>query len=454
MSLLADFTGYIHDKDLFQIKDRLIVAVSGGVDSVCLCELCKQAGFNFEIAHCNFQLRGEESGRDENFVRLLAKKYDVPFHVKKFDTGDYAAKNKISIQVAARELRYQWFDELIGAAKDEQKERAENFAIYLLTAHHADDNIETVLINFFKGTGIKGLRGMVPRQNHIVRPLLFARREEIETFEKENKLDFVEDSSNLTDKYTRNYFRHQVIPIIQKVFTQAENNLLDNIERFNDIDILYHQAVDLHKSKLLEFHKSEVHIPVLKLLKAKPLVTIVFEIIKEYGFTSHQADEVISLLKSESGKYISSASHRIIKNRNWIIISPISTAESENILIENSDRKIECEGGTLEIISFPNENASIPTSGTVAMIDMDTVTFPLLLRKWKQGDYFYPLGMQKKKKLSRFFIDQKLSVAEKENIWVIESNKKILWIVNHRIDDRAKITPKTKTILQLRTRGR
>src|SRR5690348_6913019 len=314
MSLLKEFIKNIEQQNLFQKNDYLLLAVSGGADSVALCELCFQAGFHFEIAHCNFQLRGEESERDEKFVLQLGEKYWTKVHEKKFNTTDYAAQNKISIQVAARELRYQWFDELLKdvdhqPSTDNGKSASNNLhpascilhpASYLLTAHHANDNIETLLMNFFKGTGIKGLQGIMSKQKKIIRPLLFAKREEILSFIKENNLEFVEDSSNNSDKYTRNYFRHQLIPSIQKVFPQVEENLLNNIERFGEMEILYNQSVSFHKKKLLEQKGNEIHIPVLKLLKTKPLKTIIYEIIRDYGFTAHQIDDAVSLLNAES----------------------------------------------------------------------------------------------------------------------------------------------------------
>jgi tRNA(Ile)-lysidine synthase len=451
MSLLKSFIKYIQDQNLFQKDDYLLLAVSGGADSVALSELCFQAGFHFEFAHCNFQLRGEESERDEKFVRQLAEKYRAKVYVKKFDTKKYAEENKISIQVAARELRYQWFEELL-KTDDQHSTFNIQHSTYLLTAHHANDNIETLLMNFFKGTGIKGLQGILSRQGKIIRPLLFAKREEILSFIKENKLEFVEDSSNNSDKYTRNYFRHQLIPAIQKVFPQVEENLLNNIEKFKEIEILYKQSIDLHKKKLLEQKGNEIHIPVLKLLKTKPLKTIVFEIIKEYGFTSHQTEEVVNLLKSESGKYIASAAHKIIRNRNWLIIAPINTLEANHILINKNDTEIDFEIGKLKFRRQPKTDhwqPTIATSEYIATLDAKNISFPLLLRKWKQGDYFYPLGMQKKKKLSKFFIDQKLSLTEKEKIWVIESDKKIIWIIGKRIDNRFKITDKTTDVLSI-----
>jgi tRNA(Ile)-lysidine synthase len=304
-------------------------------------------------------------------------------------------------------------------------------------------------MNFFKGTGIKGLQGILLKQGKIIRPLLFAKREEILSYIKENNLSFVEDSSNNSDKYTRNYFRHQLIPSIQKVFQQVDENLINNIERFKEIEILYHQSIDLHKKKLLEPKENEIHIPVLKLLKSKPLKTITYEIIKDYGFTSHQTDEAIALLYAESGKYILSATHKIIRNRNWLIIAPINTLEANHILINETDAEVDFELGKLKLKKRHDWNEKPSGSQDVATLDIKNINFPLLLRKWKQGDYFYPLGMPGKKKLSKFFIDQKMSLTDKEKIWVIESDKKIIWIVGKRIDDRFKITDKTKEVLSI-----
>lgn len=452
MSLLEKFIKNVQQQNLFQKNDLLLLAVSGGMDSVALCELCCRAGFHFEIAHCNFQLRGEESERDEKFVRQLGERYWTKVFVKKFDTKEYAEKKKISIQVAARELRYEWFGELLKSQSTlsiygESSLVPIQRSRFLLTGHHANDNIETLLLNFFKGTGIKGLQGILAKKQNIIRPLLFAKKEEILTFLKENNLEFVEDSSNASDKYTRNYIRNQLIPSLQKAFPQVEDNLIHNLDRFSEIEILYHQAIQLHKNRLIEQKGNELHIPVLKLLKTQPLKTIVFEIIKEFGFTAHQTEEIINLLKSESGKYISSSTHKIIKNRNWLIIAPQNVLDSAYILFDEEVGEIEFELGKLRIKDQDSKPAKIPSSNLIAAVDAKEITFPLLLRKWKQGDYFYPLGMQKKKKLSKFFIDQKKSLSDKEKIWVLESNKRIVWIVGERIDDRFKITDKTERVL-------
>ncbi|MEO7043949.1 MAG: tRNA lysidine(34) synthetase TilS, partial [Ferruginibacter sp.] len=480
-SLLSTFKQYIKTQNLFQPKEHLLLAVSGGVDSVVLCELCQQAGFNFSIAHCNFQLRGEESNGDEKFVKDLAAHYNVPFFVKQFDTEKYAAENKISIQVAARELRYSWFTSIIDSSKSgddsnktggdsnkmtdvrknapinhQQSTINDSPAInhqlstinFLLTAHHTDDNIETILMNFFKGSGINGLKGILPKQKNIVRPLLFAGKEDILTFANENNLAYREDSSNNSDKYTRNYFRHQLIPGIEKIFPKVKENLADNAERFREINMLYNISVATAKKKLITISGNEVHLPVLKLEKTTALHSVLYEIIKEFGFTSPQVKEVIKLLHSESGKYVQSQTHRILRNRKWLIISPLNTNEADNIILEKNDNEIIFPGGKLRI-ERKDQPGKIEANPNSVQIDASQIKFPLLLRKWKKGDYFYPLGMQRKKKLSRFFVDTKLSLNQKQKTWVIESRKKIIWIVGQRIDDRFKITNHSKDCLKL-----
>jgi len=432
---------------LFTTADKLLLAVSGGIDSVVLCALCEQAGYDYVIAHCNFQLRGEESDADEQFVRKLAAAYNRTLFVKQFNTAAYAQSNKVSVQVAAREQRYQWFHQLL--EPDRGADPSASLPTRLVTAHHLDDNIETLLLNFFKGTGIAGLRGMLPLQGRLARPLLFAQKQEIKDFASENMLQWVEDSSNASDKYSRNYFRNQLIPLVQQIYPEALANLGNNLQRFREIENLYVQSIERHKKKLFSYKDDSVYIPVLQLKKLNPLPSIVYEIIKDYGFTAAQTAQVIELLDSETGRYMSSGSHRIIKNRKWIIISNLQAQDSKLLMIEASG-DYNFELGRLHIEEGQKPPASIPSGASTACLDTANIRYPLLLRKWKAGDYFYPLGMKKKKKLARFFIDSKLSKIEKEKVWVLENNKKVIWVLGYRIDDRFKITAATKSMLLLR----
>jgi len=439
MNLLLQFEAFIRQTRMFEKSDHLLLAVSGGVDSSVLCELCSKSGYEHTIAHCNFQLRGKESERDEEFVRSMGKKYSVEVLVKKFDTEKYATEQKVSIQVAARELRYAWFHEIL----DSKKLKC------IVTAHHLDDNIETLLMNFFKGTGISGMRGMLPKAGKLVRPLLFARKEELLQFAKENQLDWVEDSSNQSDKYSRNYLRHQLIPVIEKLYPSVIENLGNNIERFRELEKFHNEAVQLQLKKLVEVKGEEVQIPILKLKKMASVKTIIYELISIYGFGPAAVEEVVHLLESETGKYVLSSSHRILKNRNWLIISPRNPEKQEQVVVEKGEGSIRFQNGELVLKKKAASNTELVANNGKALIDEEKINFPLLLRKWRPGDYFYPLGMTKKKKLARFFIDQKLSLAQKEKTWVIEMNKKIVWIVGLRIDDRFKVTNQTKKVLEI-----
>ncbi len=449
MSLVNRFTEHIRKENLFSEKDKLLLAVSGGVDSVVLGELCQQAGFEFSIIHCNFQLRGQESERDEQFVRKLGDKYKVAVEVKRFETTKYAEEHKLSVQEAARTLRYEWFEELVVSKKSAVGRLVIN---PVLTAHHKDDNIETVLMYFFRGTGLQGLTGIPSSNGYIKRPLLPFFKEELLQFASEQQLDFVEDSSNLSIKYTRNFFRNEIIPAISKVYPQVKDNLQDNIDRFKEIEKLYRFTTGELKKKLCKAKGAEWHIPVKQLMQFNNKA-LIYEIIRDFGFNEKQVDEVIKLASSDSGKFIESPlfHYRLIKHRHWFIISPADDAASATIVIESSDKEVLFEGGIIQVRKF--NDIQLSADDRVATLDAADIQFPLLLRKWKTGDYFYPLGMRKKKKLSRFLIDQKMSRTEKENIWVIESNKKILWVIGHRIDERFKITDKTKSVLRLTFKG-
>ena len=464
MTLLQRYQQFVKKENLFSPKDKLLLAVSGGVDSVVHCELCKQANYAFEIAHCNFQVRGEESEKDEKFVRGLGEKYKVEVKVKKFDTQRFAEENKMSIQEAARALRYEWFDELIRSSEFSARSQDPHLPApdsrlrtFLLTAHHADDNAETVLMNFCRGTGLHGLTGIPVAYGNIKRPLLIFTKEELIQFAKDNKLGFVEDSSNLSSKYTRNLFRNEIIPAISKVYPKASENLNDNISRFKEIENLYKVAVGDIKKKLVKAKGSEWHIPIKQLMGYNNKA-LIYEIISDFGFSEKQIVEVIKLSESDSGKFIDSPTshYRIIRHRHWFIVSPVQSVASGIIIIEEKNKRVAFQEGRIEIERLQTSNPDKSgqplkpqTSNSVALLDLKEISFPFILRKWKAGDYFYPLGMNKKKKLSRFFIDQKFSKTEKEKAWVIEMNKKIIWIVGQRIDERFKVTEKSKSVLKL-----
>ncbi|HPG10572.1 MAG TPA: tRNA lysidine(34) synthetase TilS [Chitinophagaceae bacterium] len=439
--MLQQFIDHIKEQRLFNATDELLLAVSGGVDSVVLCELCQQAGYQFSIVHCNFKLRGEESDRDEKFVKELGEKYGVEVKVKRFDTEQYANEKRLSIQEAARNLRYQWFEELINQPTDQPIN-------HLLTAHHADDNIETLLMHFFRGTGLHGLTGIPMKNDFIRRPLLSFSKEELLAFAKEHQLEYVEDSSNESSKYTRNFFRNELLPAISKVYPQVKQNLQDNIDRFTEIEKLYQLTTSQLLSKLCRSKENEIHVPVKQLMGYNNRA-LIYALISKYGFSEKQVDEIEKLSQSDTGKYITSPDdqYRIIKHRHWFIISRTNTQLSQNIIIEVNDKKIDFEEGTLKFETTLNQQPQ--TSSQVACLDKKNIQYPLLLRKWKTGDYFYPLGMRKKKKLARFFIDNKLSKTEKENAWVLEADKRIIWVIGQRIDDRFKLTDQTKEILEV-----
>ena len=403
-----------------------------------LCEILRFHEFQFSVAHCNFQLRGEESNADEAFVKDYCASHNIPFYVQRFDTLKFSEENKCSIQVAARELRYNWFQKLL----------EENKIAYLLTAHHSGDNVETVLMNLFKGTGIHGLTGIAAKRDKIIRPLLFASKQEIAFYAKMHGITWREDASNASNKYTRNFFRNKVIPLVEELVPNAMQNVASTISHLQEAETLYKQAIETYRKTLLVYKNGEVHIPVIKFGSIKPFDTVAWEIIKDFGFNANAITDLKQLLQAATGKYISSGTHRIIKNRKWLIVAPLSHGIANNIIIDEEDREVVFNEGKLLISKTVNKELS--ADRFTALIDARKIQYPLLLRRWKTGDYFYPLGMAKKKKIARFLIDQKLSQTEKEKTWVLVSNDKITWLIGQRIDDRFKLTETTKEVLKIK----
>lgn len=418
--------------------DRFVVAISGGVDSVVMAYLCKEAGLSIELAHCNFQLRGAESDRDEAIVRQLAQRWNLPVSVNKVELASYAERHQLSTQEAARQFRYDWFASLVSVSTK---------TTWVLTAHHADDNAETVAMNFFKGTGLSGLIGIPPRNGQVLRPLLQIWRKDIRLLAQEKGLSFVEDSSNANEKYTRNFFRHTVFPTIEKVYPTVKENLVNSIRRFSEIEVLYELSIARFKSSLFIKRGGEYKISI-RALRQFSGHTILFELFSSYGFSSGQSGEIEKLLSAHTGAFLQAASgpYRLHRNRNFLLLTASKPVSFDSYHIESLPATVGMSTGSLTFSEMAYQGQTPPAATSIAWLDASTIGFPLLLRPWRQGDYFYPLGMRKKKKLARFFIDQKLSTPQKENVWVLESCGKIIWVVGMRIDDRVKVTPKTSKI--------
>jgi len=432
-----NFQIHINKNLSFLKESKFLIAISGGIDSVVLTHLCKSLHLNFSLAHCNFNLRAEESNKDEVFVTNLAEALDVEVFIQHFDTKSYADENKRSIQMAARELRYDWFRELAQQLKFD----------YILTAHHADDNLETFLINFTRGTGLNGLTGIPIKNDNVVRPLLPFSRVQIEDYATKESIIWREDASNASRKYLRNKLRHEIVPILKEINPQLLESFQSTTSYLNDTaDIVEESLRAVKKRAIVNSDKIGVTYKVSEFKKVKNSKAYLFEMFKEYGFT--QWDDIVDLLDAESGKQIRSNTHRLVKHREFLILADLPKLDQENdsIFINETDLDIEIPIGQFTLTS---EETISETSKNVIYIDKDTLEFPLELRLWKEGDFFYPSGMTGKKKVSKYLKDEKLSLIEKENIWLLTSNDKVVWIVGMRNDERFKVTETTKSILKI-----
>ncbi len=437
--MLSDLQSFIDQENICQNNNRILLAVSGGIDSVCMFHLFRKAGYSIAIAHCNFGLRDEESDQDEVFVQNLAEEFDIPLFKVKFNTAEIAKKEGISIQMAARDLRYDWFEEI----------RVKYDYNYIAIAHNKDDVIETFLINLTRGCGLKGLSGIKPINGKIIRPLLFAFRNEIIQYMTENSLEFREDSSNISVKYSRNLLRHEIIPLFEKLNSGFKETMTENILRLKESETVYIENIESKKEEIFKQNNQQIILDIEQLKLLNPITTYMHEFLLPFGFSQTQISDIINSFDGISGKKFISLTHRLIKDRTKLIIEEISLINKRSFVINNIDEIIEHPLNLKLAELNRTDNFEFSRNINKGSFDSDLIEFPLTIRKWKKGDYFMPLGMHNLKKLSDFFIDNKFSISEKENIWILESGNKIIWIIGYRIDERFKVSDKTKKILQI-----
>lgn len=416
---------------------KLLLAVSGGIDSVVMTHVLHQLGYDIALAHVNFQLRGAESQADEDFVKSLAQQWNIPVFIQQVDTEDYAQKHKLSIQMAARDLRYQWFDSLL---------KKEHFD-YLLTAHHLDDSLETFFINLNRKTGLDGLTGIPKVNGHIIRPLLPFSREEILQYASEHDLQWREDSSNATTKYERNKIRHLLFPVLEQVNPDFRKDFAQSMQYLAFSQELVHDYLTWLKPKFWNDKDGIVHIYLVELQKLPHYQSILFELLKPYGFTDWQS--VFELMQGQAGKKVLSESYQLLKDRSRLILSLMDHNPRVKGYLPITER-IEIGNLSYQIQKLPMDvNINFKKKG-IEYLDAEKVVFPLHIRTWKAGDYFYPLGMNGSKKLSDYFVDLKLSVIEKEKIWLLcDAQDQILWVIGYRIDNRFKVTPTTLNLIKI-----
>lgn len=430
------FLQFVQLHHLFEPSDRLLLAFSGGIDSVVLAHLLHDGKYDWALAHVNFGLRGEESDNDQSFCNDMARQFGVPFHTIRKNTKNHARRNKLSVQMAARDLRYEWLEEI----------RKDHGFDYILTAHHLNDSLETSLLNFSRGTGLSGLRGMVARTGRVLRPLLSTTREAIEVYACLNEFTWREDSSNVSDKYRRNFLRHQVIPLLKTVNPSLEQSYFRTSRRLQALEEVLNDLVRDLQAK--HFHHSDQDMYVDQQAFLPVNVAVAEKLMEPYGLTFSQLEDLLEGIRSgtESQRYLT-ATHRINLNRGEVIISPLQEEIAERVVAEQEEA-LHFEEGTLIFRNvLPSEK--ILRGKHQASVDRNKLRFPLKLRKWKQGDTFYPLGMEGKKKLSDFMIDEKIPLNLKDRVCVLESAGKIVWVVGHRIDNRFRVSDKTSGVLQI-----
>jgi len=438
--MFDEFLNYTQEHNLFNSGKRLLLAVSGGIDSMVMAHLFIKLGTNTGIAHCNFCLRGIESDMDEELVRKFADENKIPFYSIRFNTKEYAVNKRISVQMAARELRYEWFEKI----------REENSFDFIAVAHNLNDNIETLLINLTRGTGLTGLTGMKPSSKKIIRPLLFASRLKIKEYCSNHHIAFREDKTNAETRYTRNKIRHMIIPVLKEINPSIEETLNETVERLAGVDRFVSGHIEGIRTQTSVVKGNTTVFDIYKLLNLQTGKAVLFELFAPFGTTGATSGDLIRLLTGKTGKQIFTRSHRIIRNRNELIVTPLETdmQEYHEICIIEDLLRVPIIASA-EVIDA-SIGFEIPDNQNIACLDLEIISFPVLIRHWKKGDYFFPLGMKHKKKLSDYFVDRKYSLVKKDKALVLESGGKIVWIIGERIDDRFRVTESTPKILVIR----
>jgi len=434
--MLLEFKQHVEETFPFLSDSKLLIAVSGGIDSVVLAHLAHKTGFDFGICHCNFQLRGKESDGDEEFVISLAKGFGVPIFTTHFETEQYAQEHKLSIQVAARKLRYYWFYELL----------EEHQYDYVLTAHNTNDNLETFLINLSRGTGLDGLTGIPPINDKSVRPLLDFSRDNITLYAIKNDIVWREDRSNATVKYVRNKVRHKILPVLKEINPHILETFKDTIDNLNESQDLAKAHVQELSKKIMSSENDLIKFNIAKLNKLNYKKAYLYQVLNSYGFT--EWDDVVNLIDAQVGKQLFSKEYRLLKDRGYLILTKINHDVISNNPIRIDEKVLETSDPiSLEFLTTDLNSVSDRNS---ILVDKDLLNYPLSVRKWRYGDYICPTGMQGKKKLSQLFKDKKLSLIEKEKIWLLTNREdEIIWVIGVRQDRRFEASEKTQNRLKI-----
>lgn len=432
--MLQRLQNHIQQNFSFLSGKKLLLAVSGGIDSMVLVDLFSKMNFEISIAHCNFQLRGNESKQDEIFVKTQSEKYNINIFLKYFETEIYAQTNKLSIQQAARKLRYNWFYKLL------EREGLD----YLLTAHHLDDSLETFLINFTRGTGIDGLTGIPEQNGKILRPLLIFSREEIENYATSNNISWREDSSNASDKYFRNKIRHHVIPVLKELNPSLLESFENTVKNLSGINSLVKDALASNFKNIANKKNDAIYFDIDKLIELENYKSYLYEWLKPFDFSDWHS--IYDLIHNQSGKQIFSENYRLLKDRNQLIVSKKKINNHKEVFLISEDENSILKPLNLSIC---NQSYISNPSESCIFVNKEKLKFPLKLRKWQEGDYFYPSGMQGKKKVSKYFKDEKLSLLDKENTWLLCSENEVIWIINYRADQRFLANNNTQQILKI-----